>query len=98
MLLRKSSGDIVFEMIWENCCFWTGDRQSYDDINPRRFDWWCPECEMAVKGCHVDDGKCPNCGEELNDMGDEIDVYEELHGDGGPYGLRQNEEGDWGYD
>lgn len=85
-------------MIWEDCCFWTGNGQSYNDINPHRFDWWCPECEMAVKRCHVSDGKCPNCGEELNDMGDEIDVYEELRGDGGPNGLKQDEEGNWGYD
>lgn len=85
-------------MTWENCCFWTGEGPSCEDINPRLFDWWCHECEMAVKDCDVDEGKCPNCGEKLSNMDDVIDVYEELHGDSGPHGLKQDEEGNWGYD
>lgn len=84
-------------MTWENCCYWTGDYKDWDDIDPHNFDWWCSECSMAIKDCDVEDERCPCCGEELSDMENEIDVYEEYHNSPGN-GLTEDEEGNLGYD
>jgi reverse gyrase len=84
-------------MTWENCCYWTGNQQDWDDINPRLFDWWCPNCEMAVKDSHSENGRCPNCGDDMTEMENEIDVCEELNS-GNVNGMTQDEEGNWGYD
>ena len=84
-------------MVWENCPFWTGNHEDCDDINPRRFDWWCPDCGLAIKDEHTDDGLCPKCGSELNDIEDEIDVSEEFSS-GVVNGMTQDDEGNWGYD
>lgn len=84
-------------MTWHDCCYWTGSGKNYDDINPRRFDWWCPECKMAIKDRHVEDGRCPDCGEELDDIREEIDVSEELHS--GEFNqMSQDEQGNWVYE
>lgn len=65
---------------------------SCNDINPYRFDWWCFNCEMAIRDQHVTDGTCPNCGEEVIDMDDMIDVWEEYNNSPGN-GLTEDDEG-----
>lgn len=82
-------------MVWCNCCFWAEKGMEFGDIDPRRFSWWCGECNMAIKDCNI--RKCPECGGELTDISVEIDIYEELHS-GIVNGLSQDEEGNWGYD
>ncbi len=86
-------------MIWEDACFWNGHEKRWDDIDPRRFDWWCDECKMAIRGKHVDmdDKRCPNCGdgEELWDMESYIAECQECDGtwSGGRDRLVEDSEG-----
>lgn len=51
---------------------------------------------MAIYDRDVTDGACPNCGQELVDIEDEIDVDEEMRS-GTINELDQDEEGNWGY-
>lgn len=86
-------------MIWEKCDFWNGREQDCDDIDPHRFEWWCPGCNMAVRDCHAVDGKCPACNCELEEMVNRIDVYEEYSGNACSVGngYVEDEEGNIGY-
>ncbi len=84
-------------MIWENTYFWNGHKRRCDDINPRRFDWWCDECKMAIQNKHVEDEwspECPKCGSELADMDEYISQYNECSGVA-PGDLTQDSEGNW---
>lgn len=83
--------------MFRRCDFWTKRGVSNDDIDVYRFDWWCYACEMAIKDCDVVDGKCPQCGDEVTDMENIIDVWEEYESSPGN-GLSYDEEGNVGYD